>query len=88
MKNQVLTNLRNQKLRELQTKRKAQNKSLIRNIKRLTIIVFIFAIIFILLFYRSLEELKHDIGDANTILEPILFIVLFIIFLVFFVKKR
>lgn len=36
---------------------------------------------------KRFEDIVHYIGDANTILEPILFIILFLIFL-FYLKRN
>ncbi len=88
MKRSLISNLRLQRLQQIHKKHKLTNESLKFNIKRLTIILFFFLCLFIVLYYRSFDELIHDIGDLNTILEPILFVVLFVIFLIYFIKKK
>ena len=87
MERSLLSKLRLQNLNRIQRRKINKNKSLIINTKRLLISLLIFLSLFILLLYRSLNYVIHDIGDANTFLEPILFIVLFVIFLFYFLKK-
>ncbi len=87
MERSLLSKLRLQNLNRIQRRKINKNKSLIINTKRLLISLLIFLSLFILLLYRSLNDVIHDIGDANTFLEPILFIVLFVIFLFYFLKK-
>ena len=88
MERSLLSKLRLQNLNRIQRRKINKNKSLIINTKRLLISLLIFLSLFILLLYRSLNDVIHDIGDANTFLEPILFIVLFVIFLFYFLKKK
>ena len=87
MERSLLSKLRLHNLNRIQRRKINKNKSLIINTKRLLISLLIFLSLFILLLYRSLNDVIHDIGDANTFLEPILFIVLFVIFLFYFLKK-
>lgn len=74
-------------LRRTQLKRIAKNESLKYILRWLLIILLSFLFLFIVLLYIPLNELLHILGDANTILEPALFIILIIIFL-FYLKKK
>jgi ABC-type Na+ efflux pump permease subunit len=88
MDRSLISNLRLSNLHRFYKKNLVKNKSLKNNTKRLFIILLIFLSLFILLLYRSIDEVIHDIGDANTLLEPMLFIILFIIFLFYLKKKK
>ena len=88
MNRSLLSDLRLKQLLRSQKKSKNISKSLIYNAKRISILSLIFLCILVLLFFRAPEELIHDIGDMNTLLEPLLFIILFIIFLRYFIKRK
>ena len=75
-------------LRRSQLKNAARHESLKYSIRRLSVLLLILVLLFILFLYRPLEDIIHDIGDANTILEPILFLILFIIFLFYLQHKK
>ena len=88
MERSLVSNLRLNNLHRFYHKNGITNESLKNNTKRLFIILPIFLSLFSLLLYRSINDVIHDIGDANTLLEPILFIVLFIIFLFYILKRK
>ena len=88
MERSLISNLRLTNLHRIYRKNLIKNESLKNNTKRLFIFLLIFLSLFILLLYRSMDDVIHDIGDANTFLEPILFIVLFIIFLFYILKRK
>jgi ACR3 family arsenite efflux pump ArsB len=88
MNRSLLSDLRLKRLQQNQLRFKATNRSLISNTKRIFIVLFILLAILVLLFFRTTDEIVHDIGDINTLLEPILFIILFILFLKYFINRK
>ena len=76
MNRTLLSDLRIKQLLRNQKKSKNISKSLIFNAKRIIILSLILVCLLVLLFYRAPKELIQDIGAMNTLIEPILFIIL------------